>query len=82
MKNHNATLLAVIAGTGILFVAFVSYRARTFHYCDGSVNGAEQSRLADKDGFWCPGEQPKEWRALWREGATRPKAQIVGQHNR
>lgn len=64
MRNHSITLgLALIASVLLISLLFVSYRARTFHYCLGFRELA-QARVVSSDEPCSPDEQPLEWEIL------------------
>jgi hypothetical protein len=75
MQSNNARLLAIVAGTLLLLVVFVSFRAQTFHYCvDESV---QSFRLSDSSEPCRADERPMEWRGLWREEGLRSKFRML-----
>jgi len=75
MQGNNARLLAIIAGTLMLLVVFVSYRARTFRYCVDE--SAHSSRLADGREPCTADERLVEWRGLWQEEGLRSKPKML-----
>jgi hypothetical protein len=78
MQNQNARVLAVIAGTLVLLIAFVAYRARTFQYCVGYAERQPSSRLVDSNKPCSPQEEPMDWRDLWRVEGLRSKVKMLG----
>jgi hypothetical protein len=78
MQNHNARLVTVIAGAVALLAVFVSWRARTFHYCVGNGERAQNSRLTDGNEPCAPNEQPMDWQDQWRERGLRSKLRMLG----
>lgn len=62
----------------MLLVAFVSYRARTFHYCVGYGERERSSRLADSNEPCSPHEEPMDWQNLWRMEGLRSKVKMLG----
>ena len=77
MKGKNAGLLAVIAGTLVLLVVFVSYRAQTIHYCVGYDAREQRARVADGSEPCRADEVPEEWRGLWRRQGLRSKLKML-----
>ena len=75
MQGNNARLLAIIAGTFVLLVLFVSHRAQTFHYCVDER--AQSSRLTDSSEPCTADERPMEWRGLWVEQGLRSKPKML-----
>jgi hypothetical protein len=78
MQNQVARLVTVIAAAVILLVVFVSYRARTFHYCVGNNERSQTSHLADGNQPCSPDEQLMDWREKWSQLGWREKFRTLG----
>jgi hypothetical protein len=70
--KHDLRWPAIISAMFLLLVVFVTYRARTFHYCV-EMGARPHSRLVGIDETCAPGEIPMEWQGLWREMGMRSK---------
>jgi hypothetical protein len=77
MPNQNGfRLFAVVAGVLLLTLLFVSYRARTFHYCAG-IGDRPAARVADSAAPCRADEEPLEFRRLGWPGSLKLAAQAT-----
>jgi hypothetical protein len=73
MGNRNINQAFAVIACIFLLLVFVSYRARSFHYCVGFKERA-QARVGSADEPCSPEEQPLEWRIL----GLKSKLELVG----
>lgn len=80
-KRGHTPLWTGIAGILMLMALFVSYRARTFHYC-ASMGDRPQARVAGSAETCGPEEETLEWQRLGWPGkiklAARTTAKAFG----
>ncbi len=77
MRNKSAGLWAIIAGILVLLPMFVSYRAKTFHYCVANDERAQRARLADSSEPCKADESPADWQELWRQQGLHSKLRML-----
>jgi len=78
MRHVSHAKLAALAGS-ILLIAFVIYRARTFHYCAGYETLSSHVSIISADQSCGAGEESAAFQALWRREGLRAKFKTTGQ---
>jgi hypothetical protein len=73
MHKRNAAITEALAGILVLSIMFVSWRARTFHYCFG-YGGRGAARVTSGAEPCAPDETPGDWRRAGWLG----KIELVG----